>query len=469
MVYRRGLVQLEGLTERIVPAVSIRSVDGDLVISGIANTDAGVQKLWVNVTNNNQVTIQDGGSAFGTGGKPRGVYSVTGDLIFNLSNRKDQVTIDFTGAFTLDGSITATMLNGNDTFTITNSGEENSGIFGSLTVDGGNGIDTLNVTNDGTGSTMTIQGGLSFNGGAGDDAANINATGAADLLEIGSGLTLTRVNTVNVATTQDVNISGNLTINASADKLISNTIKIGTGNTVNVAGAFSITGGQGKDTVTIQNTNVVDVVPAEDEVLEITINLDRGVNETKLIDIEFGMSGTDADFAYTGGTGDDEITFSGTNTISGDAVFVLGNGSNDISVTDTLTCDSDVTITGGKMDDSVDLDAATVSGLLTLTLGNGINELISSGTIDGGLTYTGGSNHDTITLSNGDDLAGDVSISTGAGEDIVTISVTTAVAVTSLTVDLGIDSASDTLTYDSLFDALITILNQGSGDTVTSA
>ncbi|MFM7538241.1 MAG: hypothetical protein ACKO9Z_01125, partial [Planctomycetota bacterium] len=136
---RRGLLQLEGLTERIVPAVSIRSVDGDLVISGIANTDGAFQKLWVNVTADNQVTVQDGGSASGTGGKNRGVYAVTGDLIFNLSNRNDQVTIDFKGAFTLDGSITATMLNGNDSFIITNSGNEDSGIFGSLTVDGGNG------------------------------------------------------------------------------------------------------------------------------------------------------------------------------------------------------------------------------------------------------------------------------------------------------------------------------------------
>ena len=101
-------------------------------------------------------------------------------------------------------------------------------------------------------------------------------------------------------------------------------------------------------------------------------------------------------------------------------------------------------------------------------MGNGTNSLNSSGTISGGLTYSGGANGDTVTLSNGDDLAGDVSISTGAGIDTVTISGTTTVAVTSLTVDLGVDSAGDTLTYNSVFDALITILNQGSGDTVTS-
>ena len=54
---RRGLLQLEGLTERIVPAVSIRAVDGDLLITGIANTNTGAQRLWINVTADNTVEI----------------------------------------------------------------------------------------------------------------------------------------------------------------------------------------------------------------------------------------------------------------------------------------------------------------------------------------------------------------------------------------------------------------------------
>jgi hypothetical protein len=467
---RRGLLQLEGLTERIVPAVSIRSVDGDLVISGIANTDGGLQKLWVNVTADNQVTIQDGGSAFGTGGKSRGVYAVTGDLIFNLSNRSDSVTIDFTGAFTLDGDITANMRNGNDTLTITNSGNDDSGIFGSLTVDGGNGTDTLSVTNTGTTSTMTIQGGLSFNGGAGVDVASINDTGAVDVLEIGSGLTLTRVNTVNVGTVGDVEISGNVTINAASDRLVTNAFNIGdTGTAVGIAGTLVLTGGQGTDTVAIENVSLVDVIPAEDEVLEITINLDRGVNNSTFTAIQFGVNGTDADFAYTGGTGVDNVDFVGTNTVSGDAVFTFGNGSNSLEISDTTTFDADVTVSGGKVDDTVDLNNATINGLLTLTMGNGENGFATGTTavIDGGLTYTGGSGKDTVTLNNGDGLAGDVSISVGAGDDEIVIDNTNVVAVTSLTVDLGIDGDPDIFDYDAILNSLITILNQGSDDTVT--
>jgi hypothetical protein len=466
---RRGLLQLEGLTERIVPAVSIRSVDGDLVIRGIHN--AGT--LTINVTAGNQVNITDGGVN-------RGVYAVTGDLILNLSNRNDNVLIDFQGKFTLDGSITATMLNGNDTLTITNSSDNDSGIFGSLTVDGGNGTDTLSVTNNGTASTMSIKGGLSFNGGAGKDVADINHTGAVDSIEIGNGLTLTRVNTVNVGTAVDVTISGNATINASADKLVTNSFDIGNKGQVSIAGALAITGGQGKDTVTLDNLTVVDVIPAEDEVLEISINLDRSGTIAKstqniltINDVQFGFNGTDADFSYTGGTGDDEIAFTGTNTVSGDAIFVFGNGINTIAIDSTSTTkfDSDVTITGGKSEDTVTFNSATVNGLLTLTMGNGANSFTTgnAAVISGGLTYTGGSGKDIVTLANGADLAGDVSISVGAGDDDINISGTTIVGITSLTVDLGIDGNPDTFDYDAILDSLITILNQGSNDTVTSA
>lgn len=458
---RRGLLQLEGLTERIVPAVSIRSVDGDLVIRGIPN--AG--NLTINVTADNQVTITDGTVN-------RGVYAVTGDLILNLSNRNDNVLIDFKGAFTLDGSITATMLNGNDTLAITNSGDDDSGIFGSLTVDGGNGNDTLTLRNDSANAskTLTVQGGVSFNGGAGVDVANINGASATELLSIGSGLTLARVNTVNVGTVGDVEISGNVTINAASDRLVTNTFNIGdTGTAVGIAGTLVLTGGQGTDTVAIENVSLVDVIPAEDEVLEITINLDRGVNNSTFTAIQFGVNGTDADFAYTGGTGVDNVDFVGTNTVSGDAVFTFGNGSNSLEISDTTTFDADVTVSGGKVDDTVDLNNATINGLLTLTMGNGENGFATGTTavIDGGLTYTGGSGKDTVTLNNGDGLAGDVSISVGAGEDEIVIDNTNVVAVTSLTVDLGIDGDPDTFDYDAILNSLITILNQGSNDTVT--
>ena len=469
MKNRRGLLQLEGLTERIVPAVSIRAVDGDLVISGIANLNTGAQRLFITVTADNTVAIRDGGTSAATGTN-RGSFEVTGDLILNLSNRNDSVIIDFDGNFTLDGGITANLNNGTDSLSITNSGGDDSTIAGSVTIDGGNGNDTVFITNDsGTASkTLSINGAVVFNGQAGGDIININGAGGAEAIAIGNGLSLTRVNTVNVGTNADVTIDGNVTLNASSDKLISNTINIG-GSEVNVAGALTVTGGQGSDTVTLTDVHVGDVIPAEDEVIEVNFNLDRGTNSLTFTDVEMGIVGTDVDFLYTGGTGADTIDWSGgTNSFSGDVTLNLSNGTNTVTGDATTSFDADLTINGGKNGDAIDLVTGDVFGLLSLSLGAGTNSLIAGGALDGGLTYVGGANADTLTLTASDEIAGDVSISVGAGADVVDISGNGTVIASSMIIDLGVDSALDTLDYDNEFDSLITILNEGSGDSVTS-
>jgi len=467
MKNRRGLLQLEGLTERIVPAVSIRAMDGDLVISGIHNT--GGQGLAISVSGPNEVTITDGTKA-------RGQYAVSGDLILNLSNRADTVTIDFAATGTLDGGITANLGNGNDSLTITNSGDDNAVISGAIVVDGGNGNDSLIITNDGTTSTLSIDGAVTFNGQAGSDTISINGTAAAiQPIVIGNGLNLTRVNTVNVAsdtTTTGINvtISGNVVINASSDKLIANTVTMGgTKGEVAIAGAFTVTGGQGTDTITLEDVHVGDVVPAEDEVIEVSFNLDRGANTLDFTGVEMGIVGTDVDFLYTGGTGADTINWSGgTNSFSGDVTLNLSNGTNAVTGNATTDFDADLTINGGKNGDAIDLVTGDVLGLLSLSLGAGTNSLDAGGALDGGLTYVGGANADTVTLTASDEIAGDVSISVGAGVDVVDISGTGTVIASSMIIDLGVDSALDTLDYDNEFDSLITILNEGSGDSVTS-
>ena len=475
MKNRRGLLQLEGLTERIVPAVSIRAVDGDLVISGIANLNTGAQRLFITVTADNTVAIRDGGTSAATGTN-RGSYEVTGDLILNLSNRNDSVIIDFDGNFTLDGGITANLNNGTDSLSITNSGAANASISGAVTVDGGNGTDTLTITNDGATSTLSIDGAVTFNGQAGSDTININGTATAIRpIEIGNGLNLTRVNAVNVAsdtttTGIDVTISGNVVINASSDKLITNAVKMGgTKGEVAIAGAFTVTGGQGTDTITLEDVHVGDVVPAEDEVIEVSFNLDRGANTLDFTDVEMGIVGTDVDFLYTGGTGGDIIDWSaGGNTFSGDVTLNLSNGTNTVTGNATTSFDADVTINGGKNGDAIDLLTGDVFGLLSLSLGAGTNSLAAGGALDGGLTYVGGANADTVNLTASELIAGDVSISVGAGADNIDIAGTGTIIAASLIVDLGVDSAIDNLDYDNELDSLITILNEGSGDLVVS-
>lgn len=496
MKNRRGLLQLEGLTERIVPAVSIRSVDGDLVISGIANsTNAGEQNLFISVTADNQVAIRDGGTSASVGGINRGTYAVTGDLILKLSNRKDVVVIDFgstaTG-FTLDGSVIATLNNGNDELTISNSGAKNSTISGDISVDGGNGNDTFTLTNSGiTTSALSVTGAVTFNGGAGSDVLNANnsttnaaAAGEIATLNIGNGMVVTRVNEFYVGTggasniTAPVNIDGNITYNASSDKLIENTVAFGKGTTtdaVTIAGALTLTGGSGKDTVDFFNTNIVDVIPAEDTVIEVSVNLGLGVNELNLADTEIGMSGTDADFSYTGGTGKDTVDLTGGgNSVSGSVTVTLGKGENEYNDSDTAY-DNNLTITGSDNKDTVALDTATIGGMLSVSLGKGVNglDLNATSAVDGGLTYVGGSGVDDVDIATGDDLAGDVTISLGTGADVLALTGFTSgnETVTSITIDLGIDSLIDTVTYSLALstDGIWTDpLNLGSTDDVST-
>jgi hypothetical protein len=482
MKNRRGLLQLEGLTERIVPAVAIRAIDGDLVISGIHNTGT----LTINVTGDNEVTINDGGT------KNRGTYAVDGDLILNLSNRNDTVVINFTTDSRLDGSILANLGNGNDSFTINNSAGLDAGIFGSLVVDGGNGSDSVIIANTGAAQLLTIEGALNFNGGAGLDILSINGdnagTGRATFpqpvspITIGGGLTMTRVNTVNVAddasaaTAIDVTIDNNTVFNASADKLIANTVVVGgTKGDVTIAGALTVTGGQGTDGFTLTNVLLVDVVPAEDTVAEVNFSLDKGANTLTFDGVEMGIEGTDVDFVYVGGVGADKIAWAtGDNTFSGDVTITLGKGNNEVDIdlgagvaTGVPVVAGNLTITGGDNTDNIDLNDTTVFGLSTFTLGNGTNDLDSSGDFDGGLSYVGGNGIDTVLLSNGDGLAGDVSISLGANDDRVVISNTTVVSATSLTIDFGVGGIDD-VTFDTIFLDLVTLLNIGSGDTYTT-
>jgi hypothetical protein len=204
-------------------------------------------------------------------------------------------------------------------------------------------------------------------------------------------------------------------------------------------------------------------------VIEVNFNLDRGANKLEFTSVEMGIVGTDVDFLYTGGTGADTIDWSaGGNTFSGDVTLNLSNGTNIVDGAATTSFDADLTINGGKNGDDIDLDTGDVLGLLSLSLGAGTNSLAAGGALDGGLTYVGGANDDTVTLTSSDEIAGDVSISVGAGEDVIDISGTGVVIASSMIVDLGVDSVIDDLDYDSAFDSLITILNEGSDDTVTS-
>jgi hypothetical protein len=293
-------------------------------------------------------------------------------------------------------------------------------------------------------------------------------------LVIGNGIVATRVNTVRISTggedhyngtigvpanlrsyTAPSNISGNVTINASADKLIPNEFSFagaGGKSPTTVAGALAITGGQGVDLVYLTALSVVDVVPAEDTVLEVGVSLGNGANTMTVTDTAIGAGkSTDADFAYTGGTGTDTIAINIGTSVTGSATYNLGNGFNTFTDSDA-EYNKSVTIIGGKNRDLIDMAGAIINGLMSASLGAGQNNfnLDASSEVAGGLTYVGGSGVDTVTINTGDKLAGDVTISLGTNADSLTLTGFSlgGETVTSITIDLGVDSLTDNVTYD---------------------
>lgn len=460
---RRGLLQLEGLTERIVPAVSIRAVDGDLLIKGTPNNVGNTPTLAISVTADNVVSITDGSTN-------RGTYSVDGDLILNLSNRNDSVTITLSGG-DLEGGIIANLLNGNDSLKVTSTTAART-ILGGITVDGGNGNDGVTVWSGNAGG-LQIQGGITFNGGSGLDTATLNGTNAVGTLNLGNNQTLTRVNTVAIGTVDDVSVSGSVIINASTDKLIPTNVTVGDATTaVSISGLINLTGTESNDTVSLTNVGLVNTVPSsdeEDEVYEISINLGRSSataisgNVLNIEDVQFGDKNSKADFLYTGGKGKDEVNITGVTNFTGDARFTLGDGANEFTVVDAagdVAFEGDITITGGKSTDSLQFDLAVISGALSATLGEGNNDLASAGEIAGGFTYSGGAGADNIELTNCDELAGTVTISLGGGSTSCEFSGTNGTTnMDSFTVDLG--ASTGTIDYAQQLDSLIVFLNPG--------
>jgi hypothetical protein len=85
----------------------------------------------------------------------------------------------------------------------------------------------------------------------------------------------------------------------------------------------------------------------------------------------------------------------------------------------------------------------------------------------------GGSGKDNVDIATGDDLAGDVTISLGTGADTLALTGFTSgnETVTSITIDLGVDSLIDTVTYSLALstDGIWTDpLNLGSTDNVST-
>lgn len=467
MANRKAHLNLEGLTDRVVPAVSgISFLNGSLsirldnqggtltVLGGSATNASNFQLKYngnsvgsasgYNVTNAITIMGGNGNDTVAFEAQAAAAYRIPGNLTINLGNGNDTITSK--GAFTVNGSANINVGNGNDTIDLsTNAATDTTTIGGSLTANMLAGNDTFRAD---TGS-LTVNGFTTINGG--NDVILTAANGGASV------------------------VMNSLTINSTAGETFANSLTMADattlrGNLVYISGSFT-------DTVGIDGSTILG---------NATLNLGQGGSATPTQSVTLSATNPttiNGSLTVLSGNGVDEVTFdsAAATTVNGSVTLNLGNGNNNIVLDGdgTSVIGGALTILTGTGDDTVTIGTATniftINGSVSINLGNSIttaagggNEVTFASTvINGNLSYTGGTSADTITFTSdavANVVGGRVSINTGGGADTVSIdSVAAAGAGTtsfgSLYVNFGVGSGPDVFTNNSGINFDIFIYN----------
>lgn len=135
-----------------------------------------------------------------------------------------------------------------------------------------------------------------------------------------------------------------------------------------------------------------------------------------ITDIKGGSTATTSG-TYVGGTGDDDVTFTGD---AGEMTALVGEGDNTITANAVDT--GLLAVIAGSGDDTVSATALT-TGTVALNLGDGDNEVTLDGTFNGiSASITLGAGDDTVTVDDATVAADEIIIAFGAGTDTLAIS-----------------------------------------------
>jgi len=462
MANRKTNLNLEGLTDRVVPAVAgISFYNGTLSIR-LDNQGGTLNVFGGTATNASNFKLDFGGKPIGNASG----YNVTNAINITGGNGKDTVAFapQAAAAYRIPGNLNINLGNGDDTITTKGAFAVN----GSANINVGNGTDAINFSNNAAGDSTTVNGNLTVNMLAGSDTL----TATLGSLTVNGFTTINGGNDVqlNNASATGVGVLLNsLTINSTAGETIANSLDMGVktqlrGNLVFISGSFS-------DDVAIDGSTILG---------NATINLGQGdntVNISKTTDSTINGSLT-----VISGNGVDNIEFTNAadTTVSGSVTLNLGNGGNIVTLDGTggSLIGGALTILAGTGDDAVTIGSAgklfSINGSASITLGNSItttagggNELTFASTqIGGNLSYVGGTGADTVTFT--DDtvanvVGGRVSANMGGGADTFEIDSGAAGAGTtafgSLYLDFGVGSGPDKFTNESGVDFDIFIYN----------
>jgi hypothetical protein len=435
----RPRLLLERLESRETPAggiVTVVDTNGSLTLTGDGN-----------MAGNSVRMLEDSA----------GVFTVSGQSGTQVRLGTGNPTTSLSG-IAVSHNITAKFGNGNDTFTY-------NGLFN-------NKMDDFNLSM-----------------GAGDDVVFINAALARDLI-VRQGVPPAKSNITDNDSITVFNGDINNNLNGFRGKI---SINDGVGNdsvalTVGVLKDVTVTSADGNDTtsiagavgggVTVTDTattattagdfvslgalrvghnltvtspgNFFSATALSDAVVGGGLTITQGSKAGSASSVQFNSGSVGTNVSITGGAGDDVVGVSGVH-VGKDLTISLNAGTNNTTVTDTRVAHA-LSVSGGAGNDSV-----TVGGSFSVYVGN-----------NG--TFNLGDGNNVVNLSGtsgqGVEFGGNLSVTTGSGQDQVTFGFLTVQGTT--TTNLG--AAADTLTvqHSATFAGNVSV-NMGAGaDTVTA-
>ena len=339
---------------------------------------------------------------------------------------------------------------------------------GNLTVTGGSGVNTITVGN-GT-NTITGGGGADvLTGGTGSDtfnfssAANLSAAATiaggagSDVIAVTAAATLTNSNFLNATSIETLRLTGASTITLGANAASAGLVNVSTGS-----GATSITNSNGVtlniDTTALANNTVLTLVGSSAEVVSGLIGNITASSLTGALTVTTGDA-TDNTIAITTGSAATSITDNfNTDTVTVTATTLAQN-------TALTLAGSAAEVVTGLVGDIV---AGSLTGALTVTTGNAVDNGISIATGSAATSITASGASDVVTV-NAASLAQNTALTlTGSAAEVVT-GLVGDIAAGSLTGTLNVTTgdATDNGISITTGSAATSINASGAGDTVT--
>jgi hypothetical protein len=347
-------LSVEVLEDRCCPSLTVTSLNGNLTISGTANSGS----ITVKETSSNTIEVDDGSTPVST------VNNVT-NVTANLTSANDKVTVNL-GGNTLTGNLTTNLSNGTNVVSVVN-----GTIGGNLNATGGFGNDT--VVFGEAADTLTVNGNASFNLGNGANTLVMqNGTVNGTLTYLGSNFT----DNIGLGDTSGnaLTVGGNATFTTAA---INSGLKLFGG--VDLQGSLTT---NKFNNVTLNSDSLVEQTA--------TFN---GLASGNTIELDGAIAGTVAFNAPSqSSTGTSKLTVGKTASLGNDLNFtssLLNLHGNVLDIEGQVA--HDVTFHGTNLGDAVILGAAgSVGDNLTAVSGKGNNGYLISGSVGNALAlYVG--------------------------------------------------------------------------------